>query len=606
MAKRSPFALLRRPPIVSLGYFCLLTLAVTWPLALHGSSRVPGWYVADNYEYLWKMWWFKHALLDLHRSPLVAPHIFYPQGFALAHAELTPLHTVLGLPLTWAVGEIATYNIFAALSFVISGWATYLLVWDLTGRDWAGMLAGTLFTLAPYHLVRYGGILPLMSVQGIPVFFLGMQRWLIDRRLRWAGLAALGFLLAIWSSTYYGFGLALLGTLYLLLQLRQSDSTQGTWQFAAVLAVAAAAATASVAWPYWQLSREIPLVVPLEEVDFWSASPTDYLLPAGLHPIWGSFVRERLLSVPAEYPQIALDFVLSPGWLALLFALYGAKHARGRHTRAFLWLVAAAGVLSFGPRLHLGRHPLLIPAPGGLVEGWNQLLSLVGARLPAEESYAPLAAPGITLPLPGLLLRWLLPPLQGMRAWNRFAVFVSFGISVLAGLGCAAWLKQEVGPEGLPGHRAGRRIDRAGAVLLALAVFELWPGTIPLQPIEPRAVDRWLAQQPGEFTIMELPVGSALSAPQMLYTRYHGKRTAFAYGTYFPIWYRKSFPELADCPQAACLDRLREWEVRYLLLNQEALEPDSQLASALDRAPALRRVTQVGHIVVYQLLPEDG
>lgn len=606
MAKSPALARFMRPPILSLGYFCLLTLAVTWPLALHWSSRVPGWYVADNYEYLWKLWWFKHALLDLHQSPLVAPHIFYPEGFALAHAELTPLHTVLGLPITWAVGEIAAYNTFAALSFVISGYATYVLVRDLTGRDWAALFAGSLFMLTPYHVVRYGGILPLMSIEGIPVFFLGLQRWLADGRLRWAALAALGFLLAMWASIYYGFGLALLGALYLLLQLRRAGSNRRVWQLIGMLAITATAIIASVGWPYWQLSREIRLVVPLEEVDFWSASLTDYLLPTGLHPIWGRFVRERLLSIPPDYPQIALEFVLSPGWLALLFAAYGSSRWRGAHSRAFLWIAVAAGILSFGPRLHLGRHPLVIPAPDKLVAGWNQLLEGIGARLPAGESYRPLAAQGVTLPLPALLLRWLLLPLQGMRAWNRFAVFVSFGVSVLAGMGCAAWLQHEIGSAEMLVGRVARRVNRAGALVLALAVLELWPGRIPLQPVEPRAVDRWLAQQPGEFTIMELPVGSALSAPQMLYTRFHGKRTAFAYGTYFPIWYRQTYPELADCPAAACLDRLRKWEVRYVLFNLEAVDPSSELARELDRSTDLQRIIQREQIVVYRLLPSEG
>ncbi len=607
MIARRFFAHTGRAPLLALGFFCLLTLGVTWPLLLHWTDRVPGWYVADNYEYLWKLWWFKHALLDLRQSPLVAPQIFYPQGFALAHAELTPLHTILGLPLTWAFGEIVTYNTFAVLSFVISGWATYLLVRDMTGRDWAGLFAGTLFVLAPYHVVRYGGILPLMSVEGIPVFYLGTQRWLTTGKLRWAALAALGFVLATWASTYYGFGLAMLGGLFLLLHLRRSGADRRTWQLLAVLAITAGLSMASVGWPYWQLSREIELAVPLEEVDFWSASLTDYFLPAGLHPIWGSFVRERLLSVPPDYPQIALEFVLSPGWLALLFAAYGAKRASGPHSRAYLWLVVVAGVLSFGPHLHLGRHPLLIPAPAGLAAGWNQLLQSLGARLPAGESYQPLSASGISLPLPALLLRWLLPPLQGMRAWNRFAVFVSFGVSVLAGLGCAAWLQQEVGPSDMPAGRAARRVKWAGAIVLALAVFELWPGGIPLQAVEPRTVDLWLAEQPGQFTIMELPVGSALSAPQMLYTRYHGKRTAFAYGTFFPIWYRKAFPELASCPDPACIQRLRSWDVRLVLLNREALGDAEDLERRLDSHPDLRRIIQIDEIVVYRLEPAaDG
>jgi hypothetical protein len=111
-----------------------------------------------------------------------------------------------------------------------------------------------------------------------------------------------------------------------------------------------------------------------------------------------------------------------------------------------------------------------------------------------------------------------------------------------------------------------------------------------------------LAEQPGQFSIMELPLTSALSAPQMLYTRYHGKKSTFAYGTYFPYWYRSQFPELQECPEPACIDLLQSWEVRFLLLNLDDTPAGPMLKPRLDEAPDLLRVDQIGDIVVYQVL----
>jgi hypothetical protein len=221
--------------------------------------------------------------------------------------------------------------------------------------------------------------------------------------------------------------------------------------------------------------------------------------------------------------------------------------------------------------------------------------------LPTDETYAPLAAEGLTIPLPALFLRWLLPPLEGMRAWNRFAAFTSLGVAMLAGLGFAAWISEEIKPALIRSARLNR-VQLAGVVVLALAIFELWPQPIPLQAVQPRPVDEWLAEQPGQFSIMELPLTSALSAPQMLYTRYHGKRSTFAYGTYFPYWYRSQFPELQECPEQACLDLLRSWGVTYLLLNLDDTPAGPMLKPRLDEAIALLRVDQIGNIVVYQLL----
>ena len=592
-----------------LAYFLALTIAVTWPLVLHLRDRVPGFYVADNYEYLWKIWWFKHTLIDLGSSPLHAPDIFYPQGFDLAHAELTPLHTIVGLPITLVWDEIITYNAFALLSFLLGGWATYRLVHYLTQNQWSAILAGTVFALSPYHVVRYGGILPSMAVEGLPVFFLGVELWLGEQRLRWAVLAALGYALSAWAYLYYAFALGLLGSVYILWRLRQLRSSQNTTDIRRGILIIGGLALLllipAIA-PQIALGRSVSLAIPLEDVDFWSASLTDYVLPPGLHPWWGAWIRANLLGVPKEYPQLGLEFVLGIGFISLLFALFGLRHSRHAAKSGFLLIALTAMVLSWGPRLHIARHPLLIPASQDSVAAFNTFLDRVGDSLPTSEGYPFDEERGLAIPLPALLLRWLIPPLAGLRAWNRFALFVSFGVSVLAGLGYAAWAAQQPKKPKPPGRNSALRPALKGMLVVALAVFELWPAAVPLQPIGGRPVDDWLARQPGQFTIMELPLTSALSAPQMLYTRYHGKRIAFAYGTFFPYYYREQFPELAHCPEQACLDRLRTWQVRYVLLNLEALPQDSPLSRSVEASPSMAFVGQFQNIVVYELLDASG
>lgn len=586
--------------IVAPTFFLLLAIAVTWPLIIHLQDRVPGWYVADNYEYLWKMWWFRHALLDLHANPLVAPSILFPGGFPLAFGELTPLHTVIGLPLTLMLGEVTSYNIFALASFVITGWAAYLLVLSWTGSAWAGLFAGTLLVLNPYHLVRYGGILPSMAIEGMPVFLLGLERWIASRKVVWIAVAALGYLMAAWAYVYYAFGLLVLGPLYLIVRLvtvRQRLGERRTLAHLAFLLLLILLVTVPLAMPYLNLRESATLAIPLQDTDYWSASLTDYLVPPGLHPLWGSWVTQNTLGVPAGYPQIALEFVLAGGYIALLFAVYGSFRSLAKEKRAVLVITGVALILSLGPTLHIGRHPLAIPAPRAVVDTFNRLMDSIGAFLPAHETYAPLAADGLTLPLPALFLRWVIAPLKGMRAWNRFAAFTSLGLALLAGLGFAHWINVEVKPKSGRGKAA-----LAGLAFVVLAVFELWPRPIPLQAIAPRPVDLWLAAQPGQGCIMELPLTSALSAPQMLYTRYHGKPIAFAYGTFLPYWYRQQFPELERCPEAECLARLRSWGVSYLLLNLHDSSGDPSLEARLNQSPDLERITKVGDHVVYRVL----
>ena len=574
------------------GFFVGLSIGVTWPLILNMSSKVPGFYVADNYEYLWKMWWFQHALLDLRRSPLMAPHIFYPYGYSLAFGEISPLHTLLGLPLVRLMGEVFAYNAFLLLSFVFGGWGAYLWVTRLTSSRWAGIWAGIAFTLSPYHVVRYGGQIPLASLEGLPLFFWAVEKWLASRRVAHAVLAGLMYLLAGWASLYYAVGLAVVAPLYIVARLFHGANpvTKGLGKGAGAFLSTVLLGMAPLAYPYLQLRRTVHLSMPLEEALFWSASWTDYLVPSGVHFLWGAWVREQLLGLPPIGQSLVWEFVLAVGYLVLLLALYGWRHAPFGGKRAVALMTFWAWTLSLGPRLQVGRTPVWLPAPATWIQAYNSFLLWLGQLSPAHEKADILVEPdGLIVPMPALVLRWGFPLLfQSMRGWNRFAVFVALGMAALSGMGMAAWRR-----------RASRR---AVLILFALLLLELWPLRIPLQPVKPRAVDLWLASQPGEFTIMQLPLESALSGPQLLYTRYHGKRIAFAYTTFFSRWYRDQFPELGRCPSSACLRRLREWKVRYVLIERDA-RGGERLVQQFRQHPAFRWVGQWDDQAVFLLIP---
>src|SRR5512136_614214 len=65
--------------LLVLGVLVVLSVLMTYPLAKDLGSRIlgppaPG----DNFEYLYKVWWFKYALFDLGVSPFHDPSQFYP------------------------------------------------------------------------------------------------------------------------------------------------------------------------------------------------------------------------------------------------------------------------------------------------------------------------------------------------------------------------------------------------------------------------------------------------------------------------------------------------------------------------------------------------
>lgn len=68
--------------------YVLATVIFTWPLCLHLGTQVIGPFHGDNLEYVWKIWWVKHAWFDLHVSPEIVPTINWPAGYFLAYGEL--------------------------------------------------------------------------------------------------------------------------------------------------------------------------------------------------------------------------------------------------------------------------------------------------------------------------------------------------------------------------------------------------------------------------------------------------------------------------------------------------------------------------------------
>lgn len=117
-------------------FFLIATVVMTWPLIPSFRSDVPAlsfsnpsWYFGDSAEYVWKLWWFKEAIIVRGVSPFFDSDIFYPFGYSLTLGETTPVNTVLGLPLTLAIppavrGDQLYYSIYHQHP-IVHGYATF-------------------------------------------------------------------------------------------------------------------------------------------------------------------------------------------------------------------------------------------------------------------------------------------------------------------------------------------------------------------------------------------------------------------------------------------------------------------------------------------------
>jgi len=318
----------------------------------------------------------------------------------------------------------------------------------------------------------------------------------------------------------------------------------------------------------------------LRYVDQFSASPVDLIYPNVMQPFWG----ERLLAV---YPQVP-EKMLYLGVVPLLLALYSLRRGTRRLQRAFAWLGAVFAVLAMGTSLHSPNGTLYFPVPAAIERLFTAGMGWLTTRLALNRipSYSLRAASAVYLPLPTLLLYLFLPMFSAMRVWSRFGLLAVFGVAVLSGYGLRQLLEN---------GRASRLTAAskvaflAGVLAISLADFAVFPYAMGWSTISGRTVDAWLADQAGEFAVMELPLGAAMSGRTLYSSRLHGKPIAFGYGTFFPRSFEEQRGVLDHFPEERGVDLLRSWQVRYVLVHPDFYgEAWTAVERSLRASPSLR------------------
>jgi hypothetical protein len=323
---------------------------------------------------------------------------------------------------------------------------------------------------------------------------------------------------------------------------------------------------APVIGEYLHVHHQTGLERPLEEIAAKSADLDSYLAS-------GAPFHQALLGSPIAAPQKLLKSTsvmphdyLFPGFLALMLAVAGALTAQRRDVVVVYLAVGAFGLAaSFGP-------------PGLL---------------------------GISIYRP---LYWLIPAFHGLRQISRFGVVTLFALSVLVAFACAAVERE------LPARRATLwKLTLAAAVFLetfsAPLRYDL-PGGTPLVRVpEPPPVYAWLAQQPGQFSILELPMAHYgqlyRNAPYVYWSTVHWHPLINGYSGFAPPNYASLGRVLSTFPDALSREALELHAVRYVIVHWDRWTPtDPPISSGeVERCRWLRRVAQFPNVDVFEVFP---
>jgi hypothetical protein len=209
-----------------------------------------------------------------------------------------------------------------------------------------------------------------------------------------------------------------------------------------------------------------------------------------------------------------------------------------------------------------------------------------------------------SLGMNGAVYRWLhdrIWALEGFRAPARFGILVVCALAVLAGFGF----------ENLQ-RLISRRSVLVTTVLVALAV-ECGSSPLPMDTVPTQLPDVYkFLKATNRAVLVELPIDDGyLSRMFMYWSAQHLSRLVNGYSGLKPRDYDMTLARMRSFPDAAAIARLRELDVRYILVHESFFKEQERTALLLELVrtpeliPAGKYRSWVGTTQVFELKPAD-
>jgi len=418
----------------------------------------------DGWQNYWNIWWVSKAVLEEHTSPYFTRYLYYPTGVSLLFHTLNLPNGLLAMPIQVLFGPIVAYNFIVLISSALSGYGSFLLAFELTRSRWASFLAGLIYAFSPFRSAHLLGHMQVFSTEWIPFFVLALFR---ARQGKSPLLPAIFLVLSSLCDWYQALYLGLFTAIYLgWLTWKKALTRKEALRVAAAWGIAGLMLSPLILPMLWEMSRYRFMFAPTEHASLLSADLLAFFIPSEFHPLWGKWVGKIAGHFTASLSERTVSFGYAPLILALM--AWKAKE------RVSLWLIVGLSfvLLALGPYLHI-----------------------MGKTIP--------------LPLPYAFLRPI-PIVAMARSVSRFSLMATLSLAMMAALG------------------AKTMGSRLLLLFMALILLEYWPSPYPFSPPDTPNFYQKLAQEPGQFAILNLPMN--WDRPRyLLYQTVHGKPLVSGY-----------------------------------------------------------------------------
>jgi hypothetical protein len=454
--------------------FSVLTFVLTYPLIFSISSSLPG--AGDITQMVWYFWITGEMLSKIWAGSGIfhTIYIFYPAGIQMIPFG-TAYNQILALIIVPVIGSTATCNILYLSAFIIGGIGAYALSRHITGNDAASVVAGIVYTFAPFHFAHaYAGHLGSVTMQWIPFCALFIMRTFERKDLKDAAIAACFFILVSMSDLQYMVFMGLFVMLYILYGLLTGTIRPEKKTVTLVIVFGVICLIGVLPLTYSMISTTLSndnyLSPDVGTTKFFSNDLLSFFVPAYFHPVFGQLATTLFYDRSPVGQVTPWEITTYAGICVLILSIYAVFKDRSRGP--MFWALGAVffALMSLGPVLHIAGNSTFFGTD-------------------------------IEIPMPYSLVSLVIPTLSNSRTPGRFDVMVVLSLSVLVAYAIAIINKK------LGAIRLGRigmfHITLAAITLLILFEYLAVPFTMTDTHVPGFYYS--LANETGNFGILEIP-----------------------------------------------------------------------------------------------------
>ncbi|GEM_PF-1205999 len=472
--------------------FILLSLVMTYPMGFDAHNYLLAEHL-DTTAALYNFWWFYQALVEMHTSPWFNPLINYPEGYSMVFYPVYFVYGLLSIPFQAILGTPsgipAFFNFITVLSFILTGYFTFLLVRYLTfssfgtAKNSAAFISGLIFAFTPFrfwNISRCHVTCTEFLVLAVYLYLLAVEQ---KKKRHGIGLGVALLLLVYSSPNYmiYLFIFILIHLGYLMTKDRGLVISRDFLKQAVIAGIVFIPPFLPLAIAVLKqlLDPTVTFMPPLKEQVEYSGNLLGYIIPGSIQTLYQPLIH----LLPAVDPDLSRSHGVGGYEIFLgysVIALAAVTLIRIRPPKVGLWAITGIlfFILSLGPFLHVGKHDLF------------------------------------SVPLPLRWLSWFMPVFQVDRSPVRFVVMTELALAVIVGMGMASLSERFL--------QRWYRAFLAGFGLLVCLEFLQAPLSLSAVPIP--EFHRGIADEPGEFSVLDLPMLPDIYRYSGTYQTWHGKR----------------------------------------------------------------------------------